>query len=341
MNAEDLSDDAIYASASEPVRDDQGRFAAQDRQEHQPDRQEAILAEQERPTPNLGQLPDQGRLEAPEQQEQANPGQHQEPQQSPRERGLYADLRAERDRRQKAEANEAARDRELAEMRGQMAVFQQMMQRQQAPQAPQAPAQPQQAPDPFENPQAFAEFQARQVFEKQFQPFADQSRQMEQRYQQQIAALSRGMAEMQHTPEVVRAAEEAFNTAAARGQIDPLEHQRINTSPNPYAAAVEWHRRQQAFTTTGGDPEKWFTTELQRRAQSDPAFQQQIYALLSGQAQQAQAAGAQAPAAGRQPPVFIPPSVNGAAGASARGPTSLTDEEIFAAAPPKMGGRRA
>lgn len=341
MNAEELSDDAIYASASEPARDEQGRFAAQERQEHQPEAREAVPAEQERPTPNLGQLPDQGQQDAPEGEAQPQGQPPQEPQQSPRERGLYADLKGERERRQKLESDLAARDREFAEMRGQMAVFQQMMQRQAQPQQHQPPAQPQQAPDPFEDPQGFAAFQAQQVFRQQFQPFAGQVRQMEEQYQQRFAHLTRGMAEMQHGADLVREAEEAFNTAAARGQIDPLEHQRINSSPNPYAAAVEWHRRQQAFTTTGGDPEKWFASEFERRLASDPAFQQRAYAALQGQAQQVQAAGAQAPAASRQPPLIIPPSLNGAAGASARGAPSISDEDIFAAAPPKMGGRRA
>lgn len=339
MNAEDLSDDAIYASASEPARDEQGRYAAPEPREQEQTTQETVPAEQERPTPNLGQLPsqdDQGHAEGGE----AQPAQPQEPQQSPRERGLFADLKGERERRQKAEAESAARDRELAEMRGQMAAFQRMFQHQQAPQQPQAPAQPQQAPDPFEDPQGFAAFQAQQVFEKQFQPFADQSRKQQEQFHQVVANLNRGMAEMQHTPEVVRLAEEAFNTAAARGQIDPLEHQRINSSPNPWAAAVEWHRRQQAFTTTGGDPEKWFSTEFERRAKSDPAFQQQMFALLNGQAQQAQSAGASAPAASRQPPLIVPPSLNGAAGASARGQQTIAEEDIFAAAPSKMGGRR-
>lgn len=339
MNAEELSDDAIYASASEPARDEQGRFAAPEPREQEQTTQETVPAQQEAPTPNLGQLPSQGDQGQPEGGE-AQPAQIQEPQQSPRERGLFADLKGEREKRQKYESDLAARDRELAEMRGQMAVFQQMMQRQQAPQQPQTLAQPQQAPDPFEDPQGFAAFQARQVFESQFQPYADQSRQQAEQFQRVVSNLNRGMAEMQHTPEVVRLAEEAFNTAAARGQIDPLEHQRINSSPNPWAAAVEWHRRQQAFTTTGGDPEKWFSTEFERRLKSDPAFQQQAFAMLQGQAQQAQTAGAAAPAAGRQPPLIVPPSLNGAAGASARGQQTINEEDIFAAAPNKMGGRR-
>lgn len=337
MSAEDLSDDAIFASASEPARDDQGRFAAPEPREQEQTTQETVPAEQETPTPNLGQLPSQGEQGRPEGGE-AQPAQPQEPQQSPRERGLFADLKGEREKRQKYEADLAARDREMAEMRGQMAVFQRMFSQQpQAPQQHQPPAQPQQAPDPFEDPQGFASFQAQQVFEKQFQPFADQFRQQQEQFQTVVANLNRGHAETQHGADVVRAAEEAFNTAAARGQIDPLEHRRINSSPNPWAAAVEWHRRQEAFNTTGGDPEKWFSTEFERRVKSDPAFQQQVFSMLQGQAQ---AAGAQAPAAGRQAPLIVPPSLNNAAGASARGQQSIGEEDIFAAAPPKMGGRR-
>lgn len=336
MSAEDLSDDAIYASASEPARDEQGRFAAPEPREQEQTTQETVPAEQETPTPNLGQLPSQGEQGQPEGGE-AQPAQPQEPQQSPRERGLFADLKGEREKRQKYEADLAARDREMAELRGQMAAYQRFLQQPQAPQQPQTPAQPQQAPDPFEDPPGFAAFQAQQVFEKQFQPVAERMRQQEEHLQRVVANLNRGHAEVQHGADVVKSAEEAFNTAAARGQIDPLEHQRINNSPNPWAAAVEWHRRQQAFTTTGGDPEGWFKTEFERRLQSDPAFQQQAFALLQGQAQ---AAGAQAPAAGRQAPLIVPPSLNNAAGASARGQQSIGEEDIFAAAPNKMGGRR-
>lgn len=336
MSAEDLSDDAIYASASEPARDEQGRFAAPEPREQEQTTQETVPAEQETPTPNLGQLPSQSDQGQPEGGE-AQPAQPQEPQQSPRERGLFADLKGEREKRQKYEADLAARDREMAELRGQMAAYQRFLQQPQAPQQPQTPAQPQQAPDPFEDPQGFAAFQAQQVFQKQFEPFVQQYQTNESRYQRTIDGLNRRVAGVQYGAETVESAREAFNTAIARNQINPLEHRQIMESDNPYEAAVEWHRRQQAFTTTGGDPEGWFKTEFERRLQSDPAFQQQAFALLQGQAQ---AAGAQAPAAGRQAPLIVPPSLNNAAGASARGQQSIGEEDIFAAAPPKMGGRR-
>lgn len=335
MDTDDLSDDAIFASASEPARDDQGRFAAPEPREQEQTTQETVPAQQETPTPNLGQLPSQGEPDRPESEEQA--ARSQEQQFTPRERGLYGDLKSEQQKRRQYEADLAARDRELAEMRGQMAAFQRMLPHQQASQQSQAPAQPQQAPDPFEDPTGFAAFQAQQVFEKQFQPFADQTRQQQQQFQTVVSNLNRELAEVRHGSDVVQSAVEAFDTAIARNQIDPLEHRRIMSSPNPFAAAVEWNRRQQAFTTTGGDPEKWFSTEFERRVKSDPAFQQQAFALLQGQAQ---AAGAQAPAAGRQAPLIVPPSLNNAAGASARHQQSIGEEDIFAAAPPKMGGRR-
>lgn len=334
MSDQDLSESEIFSEATAPSRDDQGRFASQERQPEDQPRQDSRPTEVETPTANLGQMPEAGDAG----QDEGQGGQPQEQPQQPRQVPL-SEVQAERKKRQAIEADLAARDREMAEMRGQMAAFQQMMQRQSQPQAqptPQTPEAP--PPDPYEDPAGFAAYQAQQVFKSQFQPFADQSRQQQEQFQSVVNNLNRGMAEVQHTADAVRAAEEAFNTAAARGQIDPLEHRRINSSPNPYAAAVEWHKRQVAHERIGGDPDKWFSSEFERRAKEDPAFQQQMFALLNGQAQQGQqppAAGL--PAAGRAPVFTGLPSVNGAAGASARGATSISDDDIFAAAPAKMG----
>lgn len=334
MTDETLSESEIFSEATERSRDDQGRFASQERQT-EPRPQDTRPAEAETPTPNLGQLPETGdQGEGDGQQPQPN----EQPQQQPRQVPL-SEVQAERKKRQEREADLAARDRELAEMRGQMAAFQQIMQRQAQP-APQPQKQEAPPPDPYDDPAAFAAYQARQVFQSQFQPFADQSRQQQEQFQSVVNNLNRGMAEVQHTPKAVEAAEEAFNTAAARGLIDPLEHRRINSAPNPYAAAVDWHKRQQTHERIGGDPDKWFSSEFERRAKEDPSFQQQMFALLNGQAQQGQQpAAAGQPAAARAPVFTGLPSVNGAAGASARGGPPMSEADIFASVPPKMGGR--
>lgn len=70
----------------------------------------------------------------------------------------------------------------------------------------------------------------------------------------QLKAMQRGMAELQFKPEVVAEAEKAFNTAAQAGQLPKEFIQQINGSPNPWAAAVQWHQQQTAMAEIGSDP---------------------------------------------------------------------------------------
>lgn len=305
--------------------------------EPQPNPRETVRAEEERPTPNLGQLPDQG--------EGGGEGGEARPEDPfARERtGLTNDLKTERQRRQEYERQLAERDRQLAEMRGQMAVFERMVTDRQQPAQQQKP-EPKPAPDPFEDPQGFARHQALAAFEERFTPFQQRFESFEQRQAAVMQGLQRQVAASQYGADVAREAEEAFNTAAARNSLDRHEWERIQGAPNPFAAAVEWHQRQKAFETVGNDPNKWFEAEMQRKLSSDPAFQQSVFALLTGQAREAAGAAPAAPAAapGAKPaPVFAGlPSLNAAAGTSARQSTAITEADIYAAAPPNMGGRR-
>jgi hypothetical protein len=74
--------------------------------------------------------------------------------------------------------------------------------------------------------------------------------------QQQMQAMARQVAEIQFRdqPGILKEAEEAFNRAAATGQIDPEIHRRINSSPNPFAAAVQWHQHTNTMSEIGSDP---------------------------------------------------------------------------------------
>jgi len=325
----------IFSAASEPARDDQGRFAQAERE---PDPRDTVPAEQERPTPNLGQLPDDGEDEG----EPSQPNLQQAPQQDPRQAGMLNDLKKERERRQENERALAERDRKLAEYEGRMRAMEQMFgQFQNRPQQPAQPQQPEPAPDPFADPEGFARHQAEQLFQQRFTPFQQQFEAFQQRQSAVMQDMQRQVAAGQFGADAAREAEEAFNTAAARGAIDPHEHRRINSAPNPYAAAVEWHRRNKALETVGHDPEKWFGSEFERRIQSDPAFRQQVYDTLQGQAQQPQAAGGTPAAAGTRQPVFTGlPSLTNAPGSAGRDPVPLTEADIFNAAPPKIGQRR-
>ena len=72
----------------------------------------------------------------------------------------------------------------------------------------------------------------------------------------QLKSMQRGMAEMmfRDKPGAVDEAERAFNAAVANGSIDPVVHARINGSPNPWAAAVQWHQHTQTMAEIGSDP---------------------------------------------------------------------------------------
>lgn len=331
---EQLSEADIFAAGTETHAPEPD----QRQPEPQPNPRETVQAEEERPTPNLGQLPNQGEGggEGGAEQQPFNP--------LVRERdGLEADLRGERTKRKDTERLLAERDRDIAEMRGRMAVFERMVSGQQQPAQQQKP-EPKPAPDPFENPEGFAQYQAERLFEQRFGPVLQRQEETERNFRTVISGLQRDAAVTRYSADVVKEAEEAFNTAAARGALDRHEWERIQSAPNPFAAAAEWHQRQKAFETVGNDPSKWFETEMQRRLTSDPTFQQSVFALLTGQAREAAGAAPAAPAAapGAKPaPVFAGlPSLNAAAGTSARQPTAITEGDIYAAAPPKMGGRR-
>ncbi len=78
-----------------------------------------------------------------------------------------------------------------------------------------------------------------------------------QRFESTTQYNSRLIAEVRHGDELVNGAEAAFSQAHAAGKIDPVEAQRVLTSPNIYDAAVKWHRRQLAQQEIGDDPVKY------------------------------------------------------------------------------------
>lgn len=170
--------------------------------------------------------------------------------------------------RELKEAREAAREQREMNARL-MAQFEAM--RPQNREAPQAPQRPKEFFD-YEDP-----FQAiEQKIVEQVSPVVSQLREM-QVYNARLTA--------QNTlgNEVVNEAEEAFNNAARTGQIDPVEHARINNSPNPFAAAVEWHKRQQVLRTVGNDLGA-YEKSFRERLKSDPAFMAEVLATARAQA---------------------------------------------------------
>lgn len=123
-------------------------------------------------------------------------------------------------------------------------------------------AQPEPAPQPdiWEDPNAFVRSQATELVSP---------------LRQQMLAMAREVAEVRYQPDVVKAAEEAFNRAAATGQIDPEVHRRINSSPNPFAAAVQWHQHTSTMAEIGSDPAAYKAKLAEEiRAQLMAEFQQ-------------------------------------------------------------------
>jgi hypothetical protein len=125
--------------------------------------------------------------------------------------------------RQLAEQNQAA-ERRMAQ------VLELVKQPQQQPQAP---------PDWFEDPNAAA-LHAVSPHMKQFESM--------------LMANARLTAETRFTEEKVNAAEQAFMQAVQTQALDQADYQRVVNAPNRFAAAVQWHQRQEAQKEIGTDP---------------------------------------------------------------------------------------
>lgn len=144
----------------------------------------------------------------------------------------------------------AATNRRLDELQALLTQARQQPQPQAQPQQPQAPAE---VPDWYADPDKAFEHHAQQALDP---------------VRQALMFNARLTAEAIFKPETVKAAEEAFNAAARAGQMDPEIYRRINSSPNPFHAAVQWHQhvtKQQAFSKYGDDPDAAIEAEVQRR----------------------------------------------------------------------------
>lgn len=152
----------------------------------------------------------------------------------------------------------------LSERRARQALERQLAEIQQR-----QPAQP--APDFFENPEAAT----RQVVEPHL---AEINRTL--MYNARLVAGS------VHGAQAVDAAEQAFVEAVNSGAVDQAEYQRVLSSPNRYAEAVNWHKRQQVLSTVGTDLDA-FRQREREAALSDPQFLAQALERARAQAQPA------------------------------------------------------
>jgi hypothetical protein len=159
----------------------------------------------------------------------------------------------------------------------------------------------------------------------QFEDFSGATRHVVQpefeRINQTLLAIARDNAETRFTPETVSEAEQAFISAYQSQKLDPADYQKVVNSPNRYAAAVQWHKRQLAQAEIGDDPAAF-------RAKLETELREKITAeLQQGEQQQA------APAAR-----VMPSNLAGARNVGARsgpawsGPSSIDD--IFSRARP-------
>lgn len=98
-------------------------------------------------------------------------------------------------------------------------------------------------PDFFENPQAATRHELTQAVTPEFE-----------RINQTLMANAQIVAGLKYGDDKVAEAEQAFIVAMQSRTLDPSEYQRVVNSPNRYAAAAEWHKRQQAQAEIGNDP---------------------------------------------------------------------------------------
>jgi len=159
-------------------------------------------------------------------------------------------------------------------------------------------------PDFFENPEAATQHAVQQSVSPQFEQI-----------NQTLLAIARDNAETRFTPETVATAEQEFIKALQGKTLDPADYQKVVSSPNRYAAAVQWHKQQQAKAEIGDDP---------------AAFRARLEAeILAKHGLTAEGAAAEVPA--QQKPAVMPSNLAGARNVGSRsgpawsGPPSLQD----------------
>jgi hypothetical protein len=157
-------------------------------------------------------------------------------------------------------------------------------------------------PDFFEDPAAATRHQLQQTVSPQFEQI-----------NQQLLAIARDNAETRFTPETVNEAEQAFISAMQSQKLDPADYQKVVSSPNRYAAAVQWFKREQAKAEIGDD-----VTAFRAKVEAEILAK---HGITPGEQQPAQ----------QQRAAVMPSNLAGARNVGARsgpawaGPTPMTD----------------
>lgn len=201
------------------------------------------------------------------QQPQSEP--EAEQQQEPEDKG--GRVPAWRLREVAEEARQAKREAEeqrarAAEYEANLRAVQQQMQAIQAAQS----AKP--APDRWQDPDAYEAY-----------------REQQQRavYQQMAAQVAETRAAVKYGWQAV---EEAIEAAKKAEMANPQVGWMIAAAPNPWEAAVEWHRREKVISQVGEDPKAYadrIKAEAVASVKNDPEFRKQLLAELRAEAQAA------------------------------------------------------
>ena len=165
------------------------------------------------------------------------PSSNDEPQTDERGMVPVAALQAERQKAKRYTEQVAEFQSKLEQQNAQWeARFAQMMG---AVMPKQAQPEPAAAPEIWDDPNPFVRSQAMEMVNP---------------LREQMLVMARQVAEIQHKPETVNEAAQAFDRARQTGQIDPVMAERIMNAPNPFAAAVQWHQHTSTMSEIGSDP---------------------------------------------------------------------------------------
>jgi hypothetical protein len=158
-------------------------------------------------------------------------------------------------------------------------------------------------PDWFENPEAATQNAVQSTVSPQFEEMS-----------KTLMANAQLIAGIKYGDDKVATAEQAFIDAMNSGKLDQAEYQKVVSSPNRYAAAVQWHQRQVVQAEIGSDPVAY-------RAKLEAELREKILAEMNeGGQPQAQ-----------QRPAVMPSNLTGTRNVGTRsgpawgGPSSLND----------------
>lgn len=172
----------------------------------------------------------------------------------------------------------------IEERRARQGIEKQMQELIATMRAGQPKPEPTQEPQIWDDPRAFVHAEINPILQQQHQA---------------IMYNARMAAEARFGEDSVKAAEAEFNRLVAEGQMHPAERDRINDSPNPFAEAVKWHKRQSVVSEVGDDLTA-YNAKLKAQLLDDPEFRKEMMAKLQQQA------GSPPQGRGASPPISLP-----------------------------------